>query len=120
VSDFLQRTVQLLRESSTENVCNWLLRAQVAHPLDNHPTLAERAEALNVDASATIRQAIAELVAEPTSPQATFVGLEEAATAIETRHARVPGIPVVSDEADAQPVLLGAETSMNTTSMNRT
>jgi Zn-dependent protease with chaperone function len=80
-----------------------LLKAQMAHPFDSHPALAQRARALNVDAAAVIAAALEEL-AQPDTGPGPLQNIEEEVTALETEFARRPGgTIVISDKPLPKP-----------------
>jgi hypothetical protein len=85
------------------------MAAQLAHPLDTHPVLAQRARALNVDAAAAIAAALAELHSAVAGNAAS--DLEREITADETEFARLPGARLTLDSEANLPALLDLQAS---------
>jgi hypothetical protein len=80
----------VITQIGKEKLAKGLLAAQVPHPFDTHPTLAQRAAALGVNARQIIQQALSDLL-ERRDASVEMVSLEEEVTAVENELARRPG-----------------------------
>jgi hypothetical protein len=79
-----------------------LLSSRLAHPIDTHPILSERIQALGVDPDVAFDQALAELQVRREPPEG-LEALEQAITAIENDWMCIPGTPYVLDTSQDAP-----------------
>lgn len=102
VADFLARNRLTLEKMDQQKFTQALLNARLAHPFDSHPTIAQRATALGVNADQVIGQALRELALETTASE-SLRALEEEVTAIEMQLALRPGATLTVDERPELP-----------------
>jgi Zn-dependent protease with chaperone function len=88
--DYLLIVRQVLTNADRERLAQELLKARVAHPFDSHPTLAQRAAVLKVNAQEVIAGSLASL-SDWKDGVRESQSLEEEVTAVETEFARRPG-----------------------------
>jgi Zn-dependent protease with chaperone function len=88
--DYLRLTQHVLTKVDKERLAQALLKAQVAHPFDSHPTLAQRAAVLKVNAREVIAHSLADL-SDWKNGVAESESLEEEVTSVEMEFARRPG-----------------------------
>ncbi len=105
VEDFLARTRKLLAVSEHQELLKVLLAAHTSHPLDTHPSLSARAQALNVDASAMIDRGLVELTATPPD-SLELQAIEREVTVLENEHVRLPGTKLILDARPELPPVL--------------
>ena len=103
--DYLARTRDFMGAVDAEKLSSALLREQTPHPLDSHPTVAERATAVGIDAATSVGPSLVAMSADrPVS--AELVAIEERITAIDADYYRHPANPVhISDSAELPPDL---------------
>jgi hypothetical protein len=80
----------------------WLLKSRLPHPTDTHPILAERIQALGVEAAAESDRSLEELMLR-TEPPEGLEAVERAVTAIENDWMCIPGTPYVLDTSEELP-----------------
>ena len=103
--DYLARTREFMGAVNAEKLGRALLRDHTPHPLDSHPTLAERATAVGIDAAASVEPSLLAMSADRPAPP-ELEAIEERVTAIDADYYRHPANPVhVSDSADLPPEL---------------
>jgi Zn-dependent protease with chaperone function len=112
VDDFVLRTQHLLALADRPMLIAALLSKRLSHPLDTHPTLAERASALGVEAAPVIERSIAELM-EAVPGSATFRPLEEELTAAAIEHVRLPGVALTVSASTPLPAPLDISGSVS-------
>jgi Zn-dependent protease with chaperone function len=100
VEDYLAAMRIAVTGVNAEELRGWFLAAQLAHPMDSHPTLATRASALKVDAAAVIDQAVSELK-DSVSSSSELSAYEEAVSAFEIEELRLPGSRLTIDRRPA-------------------
>lgn len=102
--DYLARTRQLI-ERDSEKLRRFILESHTPHPLDSHPTLAQRAQAAGVDAQSAIGPSLVALLSERPVP-ASLTAIEERISAIDVDYYRHPSFPVtVTDDPQLPPAL---------------
>jgi Zn-dependent protease with chaperone function len=79
-----------------------LLKSRLTHPTDTHPILAERIQALGVEAAAVSDRSLEELQLRREPPEG-LEALERAITAIENDWMCIPGTPYVLDTSEESP-----------------
>jgi Zn-dependent protease with chaperone function len=79
-----------------------LLKSRLAHPIDTHPVLAERLQALGVEPAAVCDRSLEELMLRAEPPQG-LEALERALTATENEWMCIPGTPYVLDTGEELP-----------------
>ncbi len=101
VKDYVNLTQRVIEKVDRQRLVQGLLRAQIAHPFDLHPPLAQRASALGVNAEEAVVRAIADLA----QPKGTEIceSVEEEVTATEMELARLPGRSLVVDDREMYP-----------------
>lgn len=104
VLDYLTRTAHLLAAMEPWNLHNYILGTRLAHPFDTHPTLAERADALGVDAETAIDRCLPEITWAFVNDE--FRELEEEVSLAEAEHARSPGVRLSLDQREELPLSL--------------
>jgi len=103
--DYLARTREFMGAVNAEKLGHALLRDTTPHPLDSHPTVAERAAAVGIDAAASVGPSL--LAMSTDRPVAAGLeAIEERITAIDADYYRHPANPVhISDSAELPPEL---------------
>jgi Zn-dependent protease with chaperone function len=79
-----------------------LLKSRLAHPIDTHPILAERIQALQVEPVTLFDRSIEELLLRQ-QPPVGLDSVERTITAIENDWMCIPGTPFVLDEHEEVP-----------------
>jgi Zn-dependent protease with chaperone function len=103
--DYLARTREFMGAVNAEKMGRALLRDHTPHPLDSHPTLAERATAVGIDAAASVEPSLLAMTADRPAPT-ELEAIEERITAIDADYYRHPANPVhISDSAELPPEL---------------
>jgi len=104
-TDYLARTRGFMAAVDVQKLGRALLNDHTPHPLDSHPTLAERAASVGIDAAASIAPSLLAMSADrPAS--AELEAIEERITAIDADYYRHPSNPVrISDDAALPPEL---------------
>jgi Zn-dependent protease with chaperone function len=98
--DYLARTRQFMAAVNPEKLSRALLQDHTPHPLDTHPTMAERAAAVGMDAAASIAPSLVSMRAESPA-SAELESIEERITMIDADYYRHPANPIViSDDAE--------------------
>jgi Zn-dependent protease with chaperone function len=110
VVDFLTRSRRTLEKMDQQKFTQALLKARLAHPFDSHPTIAQRATALHVNAEEVIGRALVELMRE-TDVSEEVRSLEEEVTTIETQLALRPGAKLTIDDRPGLPPSLDVRTA---------
>lgn len=117
IADFLARNRGILEKINQQKFTQALLKARLAHPFDSHPTIAQRATALDVNAEEVIGRALTELMRD-TSVSDVVRLLEEEVTTIETQLALRPGARLAVDDRPELPATLDVKTAA--TAVNKT
>jgi Zn-dependent protease with chaperone function len=109
VTDYLTRTQRLLARTNLEALAKALLLARLSHPLDSHPTIVERAQALQVSAEGTVASSLRQLAAwnaDSDRPADSARALDIAVSAAETEWMRRPGLPLKFETRPELPLAL--------------
>jgi Zn-dependent protease with chaperone function len=101
-ADYLARTRQYLARATPTDMRALLLEAHTPHPLDSHPTLAARSEAVGISPDAQVATVLAQLRTDRPAP-AILEMIEEQVTRIDLDYVRVPGHPIKLSEETALP-----------------
>jgi Zn-dependent protease with chaperone function len=103
--DYLVRTRQFMAALKPQEMREFLTEAHTPHPLDSHPSLADRAAAVGMDPSGVIESTLLALRTDrPVSP--ALETIEERITMIDTDYYRHPSSPVtVVDDPELPPEL---------------
>jgi len=88
--DYILRTRQFIRAVNQEALRKGLFALHIPHPLDSHPTLAQRVAAMGVDPATLMSSSLAALLAERPVPHG-LEAIEERITAIDAEYYRDPG-----------------------------
>ena len=103
--DYLEHVRQFLGALDPNKLRKGLLALHVPHPLDSHPTLTVRAEAVGADAAAALDSGLAALRVDRPS-LAELDAIEQRITGIDADFYRHPANPVVISDDQALPAEL--------------
>jgi Zn-dependent protease with chaperone function len=98
-ADYMARLVEGVRAADPNGIATFLLEWHIPHPVDTHPSLAERLRALRADPVQAIEAALNEM-SQQAPAEEELIALEQAITAFENDWTRVPGTPIVVDELE--------------------
>lgn len=104
-SDYIIHTRQFLAATSPEVLRRWLIESHIPHPLDTHPSAAQRAAALGVEPDSILVASLASLAAD--RPASVLLeAIEERISQIDADYYRHPAQRVeISSEPELPPEL---------------
>ena len=100
--DYILRTRQFIGAINQETLRKGLFALHLPHPLDSHPTLAQRTAALGVDPASVISSSLDAILSDRPAPH-DLEAIEERITAIDAEFYRDPGDCLTVSEDPALP-----------------
>jgi Zn-dependent protease with chaperone function len=98
-TDYLKYFAGALSKADRGKLREALLKSRLAHPIDTHPILADRIQALEVESVAIFDRSVDELLVQEQGAVG-LESLERAITAIENDWMCIPGTPYVLDREE--------------------